>query len=368
MGSYPVISSDDHVMEPEDLWTSRIEPKYMERAPQVVSLEDGDFWYCDGLRILGVQGATQTGQRFEGNEKLSFKARFENVRPGAYIPEEHVKDMAIDGVDVSIVYPTCGLGLYGVPDGKLLSRVFQVYNDWIAEYANACPQQLKGVGMINLDDVQEAVRELERCAKIGLVGVMIPVYPPEDRAYDSLEYEPFWAASGGLGIPLSLHVITNRGQNLAVDTAKASYVANLDHWVRISLADMIFSGVFERHPKLQVGAVEQESGWIPHFLERMDYTYTQRARKDDWHRFKEDLLPSDYFHRHVFVGFQEDAIGIRDRHIIGVDNLQWGSDYPHTESTFPRSREILEEILADCTEEEKAKITGGNAARVYNLG
>ena len=368
MGNYTVISSDDHVMEPEDLWTSRIEPQYRDRAPQVVSLEDGDFWYCDGVRVLGVQGATQTGQRFEGNENLSVKARFEDVRLGAYIPEEHVKDMAIDGVDKSIVYPTCGLGLYSVPDGELLSASFRAYNDWIAEYSNAFPQQLKGIAMINVDDVHEGVKELERCAKMGLVGALITVYPPEERSYDSTEYDPFWAAAQDLGMPISLHVVTNRGLTAhTVDSAKAAYVANLDHWVRMSLGNIIFSGVFERYPKLQVGSVEQESGWIPHFLDRIDYTYTQRARKEEWHRFKGDMLPSDYFHTNVFVGFQEDAIGIRDRHIIGVDNLQWGSDYPHTESTFPRSREILDEILADCTEEEKAKIVGGNAARVYNF-
>ena len=130
---------------------------------------------------------------------------------------------------------------------------------------------------------------------------------------------------------------------------------------------MIFSGVFERYPKLRVGSVEHELSWAPHFLDRLDYTYTQRIQREGYHRYKEDMLPSDYFHRNVFRGFQEDALGIRLRDIIGVDNIQWGSDYPHVESTFPRSREILEEILADCTEEEKAKIAGANAARVYKV-
>jgi predicted TIM-barrel fold metal-dependent hydrolase len=130
---------------------------------------------------------------------------------------------------------------------------------------------------------------------------------------------------------------------------------------------MIFSGVFERYPKLQVGAVEHELGWAPHFLNQMDYTYTQRHRREFWHRFKEDMLPSDYFHRNVFLGFQEDGLGIRLRDLIGVDNLLWGSDYPHAESTFPKSKEILDDILADCTEDEKAKIVGGNAARIYHL-
>ena len=100
---------------------------------------------------------------------------------------------------------------------------------------------------------------------------------------------------------------------------------------------------------------------------RLDYTYTQRPPALAPYRFNEDSLPSDYFHRNVFLGFQEDALGIRLRDIIGVDSLMWGSDYPHHESTFPRSRQILEEILVECTEEEKAKIAGGNAARIYGI-
>ena len=368
MSDYRIISADSHVMEPADLWTTRIESRFRDRAPRVVSLEDGDFWYWEGQRVLGVQGAAQTGMRFEGNENLSVKARYENVRPGANIPEEHVKDMDIDGVDVSIVYPTSGLGLYSVPDGELLSACFRTYNDWIAEFCKPFPDRLKGIGLLNIDDVKDGVGEMERCEAMGLAGAMITVYPLEEMSYESREYDRLWAAAQDLGMPLGLHIVTNRGQTAAtVDSASAAYIANVDHWVRMSLAQMIFSGVFERYPRLQIGSVEQELGWVPHFLERIDYTYTQRARKDDWHRFEEDMLPSDYFHRNVFVGFQEDALGIRLRDIIGVDNLQWGSDYPHTESTFPRSRQILDEILADCTLEEKAKISGGNAARVYHL-
>ena len=144
-------------------------------------------------------------------------------------------------------------------------------------------------------------------------------------------------------------------------------MTNIDHWVRMSLSHMIFSGVFERYPDLRVGSIEMELSWAPHFLDRLDYNYTQRAIGDTSYRFKGDALPSDFFHSNVFLGFQEDALGIRDRHIIGVDQLLWGSDYPHVESTFPRSQQIIEKILADCTEEEKAKIAGGNAARLYNL-
>ena len=365
MADYRVISSDNHVVEPVDLWTSRAESKFKDRVPHVESLEYGDWWVCEGRKVTDLANAgAQAGVRFEEPETLSNEARIEEVRPGGYIPEEHVKDMDIDGIDVSIIYPTAGLFLFSVPDGDLLTEVFRIYNDWLAEFCKPFPDRLKGISMINVDDVKSGVKELERCARMGLVGGMITVYPPEGRGYEGSEYEPLWAAAQDLEMPLGLHIVTNR---IGPGT-KPSFMINADHWVRMSLSDMIFSGVFERYPKLQVGSVEMELSWVPHFLDRMDYQYTQRADSiQAGYRFKGDVLPSDYFHNNVFLGFQEDALGIKMRDIIGVDQLQWGADYPHSESTFPRSREIIEEILADCTEEEKAKIVGGNAARVYNL-
>ena len=375
MSSYRVISSDNHVFEPADLWTSRAESRTKERVPRIVRQEDGDWWYCDNHRIVGTSPGSQTGMRFEEPEKLTMTATMDEVRPGGYIPEEHVKDMDIDGIDVSIVYPTVGLLLYSVQDGNLLNEVFSVYNDWLAEFCKPFPKRLKGIAMLNVDDVKLGVKELERSAKMGLAGGMITVYPPEGRGYDRAEYEPLWAAAQDLEMPLGLHIVTNRigpGQQFAVGEDvirnKPSFLANADHWVRVSIADMIFSGVFERYPKLQVGSVEMELSWAPHFLDRIDYQYTQRADSiEGGHRFKGDALPSDFFHNNVFLGFQEDALGVEMRNRIGVDQLLWGGDYPHQESTFPRSRQIIEEILVDCTEEEKAKIAGGNSARVYKL-
>ena len=372
MADYRVISSDNHIYEPADLWTSRIESNYRDRCPQLMPFQDGQVWVCDGRRGQGLAQGTNPGRRFEDPETIKRLDVFENVRPGGYDPDEHVKDMDTDGVDVSIIYPTVGLLLFGtVPDSDLLTAVFKTYNDFTAEFCTAHPKRLKGIAMVNIDDVQEGISELERARKQGFVGAMITVYPPEGRRYNSPEYDPLWAAAESLEMPLGLHAATNRvgsGEGFqGPETGRRAITANMDHWVRMSLADMIYSGVFERYPKLLVGAVEHELSWIPHFLDRIDFNYTQRGVGPDDYRFKEDMIPSDYFHRNVFVGFQEDALGVRDRHIIGVDLLQWGADYPHVETTFPRSREILEEILVDCTEDEKAKIAGGNAARVYKV-
>ena len=372
MAGYRVISADSHIVEPPDAWTSRVEPKYRDQAPRIVRLEDGsDCWFCGDIKMIGMFAGTQPGTRFEEPEKLTVAGTFEGVRLGGYIPDEHVKDMDVDGVDAGVLYPSNSVPLFRfIQDSDFLTDLFRAYNDWLAEFCNPYPDRLKGIAMINVDIVEIAVKEMERCARLGLVGAMIAVYPPMDRAYDSPEYEPLWAAAQDLQMPLSFHIGTNRpgpGESSPV-AGRLSDFTNIDHWVRMSLADMIFGGVFRRYPKLQVGSVEHELAWVPHFLGRMDYDYTQRAPRQGWQHFDDDMLPSDYFHRNVFIGFQEDALGIRDRDIIGVDNIQWGSDYPHQESTFPRSRQILDEILVDCTEEEKAKISGGNAARIYHLG
>jgi predicted TIM-barrel fold metal-dependent hydrolase len=206
-----------------------------------------------------------------------------------------------------------------------------------------------------------------------LVGALIAAYPHITRPYSGAEYESLWAAAQDLAMPLGMHIATCRpGPDQLhgfqdIDKLSPSFLANTDHWVRMSLGDIIFSGVFERYPQLKVGTVEQELSWIPHFLDRIDYTYTQRARRAYWHRFKGSELPSDYFRQNVFCSFQEDVQGIRDRYVIGVENLMWGSDYPHQESTFPKSREILEKVLTGVPEDEKVKIAGSNVARLYHF-
>ena len=303
--------------------------------------------------------------------KMVRTTTFDKVRRGGYVPEEHLKDMDADGVDVSIVYPTVGLLLYSVPDSALLSEIFRAYNDWLAEFCTAEPKRLKGIAMINVDEVQEGIKELERCAKMGLAGGMITVYPPEGKGYDHPMYEPLWAAAQDLAMPLSLHTGTRRwrpggdgNDPTLVDIVER---ANKEHDVRIALAAMVFAGVFERYPRLKVGAVEFEVAWAPYFLARMDNLYTEQAIGVSGRRFKGGAVPSDFCRQNIFLSFQEDAVGIQLRALLGVETLLWGSDYPHAESTFPRSRAIVERILQGVPDEEKVQIAGGNTARLYRF-
>jgi predicted TIM-barrel fold metal-dependent hydrolase len=270
----------------------------------------------------------------------------------------------------SVLYPTEGLSLYQVPDGELLEAIFAGYNEWLAEFCRYDPRRLKGIAMIHVENVPGAVAELTRARTLGLVGAMITVGPAEEWSYDRPEYDPFWAAAQDLGMPLSLHIATFRpASGVAYEdnrSARPALIANWDRYMKVSLAHMILSGVFERYPRLRVGSVEHELGWVPFFLDRLDYTYTQRAQRPWWHRFK-DGLPSDFFHRNVFLSFQEDALGVRDRDLIGVDQMMWGSDYPHTESTFPQSQKLLDRVFTGVPDDERRRIVSDNVARLYGF-
>ena len=376
MKKYSIISSDSHVIESPDLWTSRIDSRFKDRAPYMRREEEHDQWYVEGDVKVGAMGIiSQAGTRFESPEEITFEGKFDDVRPGGYDPDEAIKDMEVDGVQAQVLYPSQGLFLYRVEDSALLSAICRAYNDWLADFCASHPDRLKGIAMLNLDDVQDGIKEMERAAKIGLAGAMISVFPLPDRQYDGSEYEPFWAAAQDMDFTIALHTATMRlAQGLprpATTSTQsraqtATFSVTIDYWVRCSLADIIFSGVLERYPSLKVVVAEFELGWIPHFLRMMDFIYKERYQQATY-RFKNGMTPSDLFHRNVHVSFQEDILGIDLRHHIGVDNLMWGSDYPHVESTWPRSQQVLEELLKDVPEDEKAKITGANAARLYHI-
>ena len=369
MSNYTALSADSHIIEPADLWEKRIESKFKDRAPHIVQEGGFDQWYCDGVAFGNIGSNQQAGVRFEDPEKLVRKGVMETVRLGGLDPDAHVKDMDLDGIAGSVLYPSQGLTLWLVPDGDLLSASFRAYNDYLADFCSPHPNRLKGIAMVNVDSVEDGVEELERVAKLGLVGAMISIRPA--IRYDHPSYERLWAAAQDLNVPLSLHTGTMRWRpDLdGVDQSASSPIAasNRELAPRESIAAMIFSGVFERYPKLKVGAVEFEIAWAPYFMYRMDDFHTQRASGVNERRFKGGALPSDFFRNNIFIGFQEDALGIELRHHVGVDCLVWGSDYPHTESTFPRSREILGHILHGVPEDEQAKIAGGNAAKLYHF-
>jgi predicted TIM-barrel fold metal-dependent hydrolase len=378
MAAYKVISADSHIVEPPDMYTSRIEPKFRDRAPRMERRKtpagrEYDAWVLEGTQVGTLGAVMQAGQRFEDPSQIDFLGLWEDVRKGAYDAHSMISENEEDGVWGSCLQPSQGLFWYRVPDSELLSEVCRVYNDWITDFCKPYPERLKGIAMLNVDDVDEACLELERIKKLGLVGAFIPVSPLPDKPYRHPIYDRLWWTAQDLEMPLLLHIATPRagvpGNEFTVNPSDMTGAgrSTTDYWVRYSLGAMLFAGVFDRYPRLKVGSVEHETMWIPHWLQQMDFTYRERPVFTKGWKSREGMLPSDYWRRNMFVEFMEDDLGVQVRDRIGVDNMLWGSDFPHAESTWPQSKQFLDRIFAGVPEEDRRKITADNACKLFGF-
>jgi predicted TIM-barrel fold metal-dependent hydrolase len=276
--------------------------------------------------------------------------------------------MDLDGVEADVIYTTLGFRQFWLTDAALQRACFRVYNDWLAEYCAYAPKRLAGLALISLYDIDEGVKELRRCAARGLRGATIWASPPAERPYSSTDYDPFWAAAQELAMPLSLHSITGMGaeSRLAIKQPLDRYVrsAVLCHEVQRTLVVLIFSGVLERFPHLKLVSAENEVGWVPFFLQKLD-----QAQEEYRYLYPNPLklTPTEYFRRQIFATFIDDRVGVASREFIGVENIMWSSDYPHTVSTWPHSREVVERDFKGVPEKERRQIVRENAARLYGF-
>ena len=365
MFPFPVYSSDSHIIEPPELWTERIEPKFKERAPRVANLEDSDLWVVEDnlcMAVVGIQN--QAGLRFDNPEKITKSGRYEEIP--LLDPDRYVEDLDKDGVLGAVVYSSNAHQAYRYAQPDLMNAIARAYNDWILEYCNTYPHKLKTVTLINVDEPEEAVQEMQRTAKLGAAGFMLPLLPLPGCRYDQPQYEIIWSVAEDLDLPLSFHVGCNRavlGREPVIDLL-AHQIKDIN--VQASIATLIFSGVFARHPKLRLVAVEFGTSWAIHLMNRMDGIYKKNRGRGNYD-FSDQELPSDRFRQNIYVTFQEDIPGIRFRDVIGVDNMMWGNDYPHAESTFPRSQKFLTEHFLGVDECDCVKIAGENTRKLYRF-
>ncbi|HEU5107659.1 MAG TPA: amidohydrolase family protein [Micromonosporaceae bacterium] len=366
---YPVYSSDSHVIEPADLWTTRMDARWRDLAPRVVALEDTDIWVVDRdirLAVVGIQD--QAGFRFEGPGKISKKARMDALRHGAagWTPDLYMEGLAEDGVSGALLYPSTAVQAYRCVEGPLLAALARTYNDWIVEFCAADPQRLKAVAMITVDDPVDGVAEMHRMAGLGAAALMLPVFPKYPTTYDQPEYEPVWAAAADIGLPIVFHLGSNQRGRHGEPPLDLIVHATKDVHIQRSVGILVLSGLFGRYPRLRVGAIEFGASWAAPLMRRLDTLYARHHRLLDY-RFPDGESPSDQFRRAVFLGFQDDRACIPIRHHLGVENLQWGNDFPHAESTYPRSHEFLAAHFAGVPDDEAAAIAGGNAIAMYGF-
>ncbi|MEW6269895.1 MAG: amidohydrolase family protein [Thermodesulfobacteriota bacterium] len=360
-----VLSADSHVVEPLDLWTERCDGSLRERVPRLVrdlGGRKGNFVVCEDALPIPLEAFCSAG--LSADELASaFEGGALAVRRGGFDAAARLADMQADGVSAEVLYPSVALQAFRVRDAALQRACFRVYNDWLAEFCAAAPERLYGVALISLFDVADGVRELERAARSGLRGAMVWAAPPAGDSYARPAYEPFWAAAEAAALPVSLHLGTTQELAAPGESIAVAFMLTILP-VQRALSQLILGGVLQRHPRLRLVSVENEVGWLPHFLARLDHAADKYRRVAG---LELDLAPSEYFRRQVSATFQEDRIGIEERGRIGVETLMWASDYPHSDSTWPRSREVIARDFAGVPQRERAQILGGNVARVYGM-
>ncbi len=368
---YNVVSSDDHVQEPGDLWTKRAPAKLRDRVPVLKRTEQGDCWFIEGKMFGNLGMSVQAGHKFE--EYKATKVFWEEARKGCWDPVERLKDMDIDGVDAQVLYPNLGIGpLFLLDDFELQYACLRAYNDFLSEFCSTDPKRLIGIALIPTDDVKTGIDELKRCAKLtGMRGAMLPTYP-RGEPLNSSTYEPLWQTAEELGMPMHIHLRTG-ARNVAAGLFGASGELLGEKCVTLNMASLanyealsriVFGGVLERHPKLKFVSVEGNIGWLGYWIEKSDRTY---RRHRHWTQLNLPNPPSYYYFRQIYSTFIEDKVGVMIRKVIGVDNLMWSSDYPHTDTTWPDSKKYIEESFAGVTGEDRYKILAGNAVKLYGL-
>jgi len=365
--SKPIISADSHVMEPPDTYLPRIESKYRETAPRMVwDDRRGDTVVIDGMKeTLPIGLVVAAGKTAEELAGAAARAKFDELLRGGWDPKARIADQDRDGVAGEVIYPSVGMILCNHPDPDYKKACFDAYNLWIAEYCEPSPARLIGLGQTAMRTPEEGIRDLEKIKAMGLRGVMMPGFPVQED-YDSAIYDDFWEAAITLKMPLSFHILTSReGVAKPPRGPKINSFMSIIRGNQDIIGTFIFGGVFERHPKLKIVCVEADAGWAPHFMYRMDHAY-------DRHRFwmtgaKLSHPPSHYFRENVYMTFQDDWVAFQMREMCNMRRLMWANDYPHSDSTWPRSQELLEKHTARMPQAERDWVLHDNVAELYGL-
>ena len=362
--SKPVISADSHITEPPGTYVDRCDRKFRERAPRMVrDPKLGDMFLVDGMKRPLLMGLVAAAGK--SAEQLAVGGvKFDEMHRGGWDPDARLAEQERDGVSAEILYPTVGMLLCNHPDFDYKKACFDAYNLWITEYCSAHPDRLIGLGQTAMRSVDEGIADLRKIKELGLRGVMMPGNPAVSD-YDDPIYDPFYEAAIDLELPLSFHILTSQQDRFETRGPRLNGFLSIIRGCQDIIGTFILGGVFERHPKLKVVCVEADAGWVPHYMYRMDHAY-------DRHRYwltagTLSKMPSEYFRENVYLTFQDDWVAFRIAKLCNARRLMWANDFPHSDSTWPHSPELLREHTAELTAEEKDLILHDNVAELYRL-
>jgi predicted TIM-barrel fold metal-dependent hydrolase len=359
-----IISADSHITEPPGCYVDRIDHKYKDTAPHMVHDDKaGDIFVIDGMKKPIPMGLVAAAGQDAKDLKM-FGAKFEDLHRGGWDPEARMADQKRDGVDAEVIYPTVGMMLCNHPDYDYKKACFDAYNLWIAEYCGAHPDRLLGLGQTSMRSVEEGIEDVRKMKELGLRGVMLPGNP-QISDYDDPIYDPFWQATVDMDMPISFHILTSKQDSFRTRGPRINGFLSIIRGNQDLIGLFIYGGVFMRNPELKLVCVEADAGWVPHFMYRADHAY---KRHRAWMMKSElEKMPSDYFREHVYTTFQDDYIAFQMKDMCNVKRLMWANDFPHSDSTWPWSQEVLAEQTKNLTAQEKDDILHDNVAELYHM-
>jgi predicted TIM-barrel fold metal-dependent hydrolase len=368
-----LVSVDDHVVEPPDMFEQHLAPEWKARAPKVVSRAGTDMWVFEGTPIPNIGLNAVVGRRPEeyGVEPTAY----DQMRPGCYDAKERVRDMDANGVLASMCFPSypsfCG-ALFARQKDKELARVMlRAYNDWhVDEWCGSHPGRFIPLSLPPIWDPKLMAEEVRRVAKKGCHAVSFTENPekvmPGLPSLHSPHWDPFWEACADEGTVVAIHIGSASGMQFSsMESPVDVMITTTPISIMTCAADLLWSPVLRRFPGIRFALSEGGIGWIPYFLERADYVY---AHHKAW--TNQDFggkLPSEVFREHIITCFIDDRVGVELRDKVGVDIITWECDYPHSDSTWPRAPEILWESVAGLPEDDVHKITWRNACELFRF-
>jgi predicted TIM-barrel fold metal-dependent hydrolase len=377
-----VVDADSHLTEPHDLWLSRAPAAWRERVPQVIDMDGRPTWVVDGVvvgRAMPASVIAQDGTKVRGTSFVGWS--IEDSHPGAYSVPERLAALDEEGIWAQVVYPNTfgfgGQGFMKVPDEELRLLTVQLFNDAMAEIQAESGGRLLPMAIIPWWDVEASIKEVQRATEMGLRGINTTTGPHNHGLPDlgTSTWDPLWEACAALEMPVNFHIGAAESDmawfgsvgwpSLGLDQRLGVGSAMLFLNNGAVLANLIFSGVLERHPALQIVSVESGAGWIPFFMQALDYQLGEMAPATA------ELLsmtPSQYFRRQIYTCFWFEHDGIDQvLKALGPERLLFETDFPHPTCAYPGGVARALDTLAGLDEVTTAAVMGGNAARLYRV-
>jgi predicted TIM-barrel fold metal-dependent hydrolase len=380
-----LISVDDHLIERPNVWQDRLPKKYLDAGPKIIESTGNEVdqygfgqkvskgrqvWTLEGrvYAQLGLNAVAGKPRDSIGTDPV----RFEEMIPGCYDPKARIVDMDVDGVQAAMLFPSfprfAGTMFSFCDDLELGRLCVQAWNDYVLdEWCDPFPGRFIPMVILPFWNLEQSIAELDRLQDRGVRAISFPENPAKlgHPSLHSDHWDPLWARLAEREIVVCLHFGTSGQVTLTADDAPMAVMTTLMGTNSMAaMADLMYSPMFHKHPTLKVSLSEGGVGWIPWLLERADQVWER-------HRFYQNIhqtvRPSEIFRRNIWGCFIVDQFGVDNRHSIGIDRLTWECDYPHSDSYWPNSRKVVEEMFVDVPTDEVRKIVEDNARGLFRF-